>query len=104
MLQEAVDERFGRECTQFGLTRVRCPVVKCNLVVLQLDQAAVADGNAEDIRGQVFQGRATIANRFAMHHPILLPDPGWYLREKGCLLQCMPELAAKDFGDDFHWQ
>ena len=37
VLQEAVDERFGRECTQFGLTRVRRPVAKGNLVVLQLD-------------------------------------------------------------------
>ena len=91
MLQEAVNERFGRECTQFGLPRVRGPVAKSNLVVLQLDQAAVADGNAEDIRRQVFQSRATIAHRFAMNDPILLPDPGGNLSEEGGLLQGLPE-------------
>jgi len=60
-----VDERFSKERAQFGLPRVRRPVAKSNRrnkfrVVLQLDQAAVADGNAEDIRGQVFQGREAI--------------------------------------------
>ena len=44
MLQEAVDERFGREGTQFGFPRVRRPIAKGNLVVLQFDQTAVADG------------------------------------------------------------
>jgi hypothetical protein len=41
MLQEAVDERFSGECTQFELTRIRRPIAKGYLVVLQLDQAAV---------------------------------------------------------------
>jgi len=66
MLQETVDERFGRECTQFGFTRVRRPVAKGHLVVFKFDQATVVDGNAEDVGGQVFQGRTPIAQRFAL--------------------------------------
>ncbi len=58
------------------LTRVGLSVAKSYLVVLQLDQAAVADGNPENIGCQVFQGCAAIAHRFAVHDPLLLPDLG----------------------------
>jgi hypothetical protein len=37
--------------------------------VLQLGQAAVADGHTEDIRGQVLEGGTTIAHRLAVHNP-----------------------------------
>ena len=80
-----MDEFFSGEGAQLGLTHVCCPVAKSHLPVFQLDQAAVADGNSENIRRQVFQGGATIAHRFAMHHPILLPDLGVNLREESCL-------------------
>jgi hypothetical protein len=54
MLQEAVDELFHGEGAQFELTCVSGIVAKGHRrnrfrLVLQLDQAAVADGNAEDI-------------------------------------------------------
>jgi hypothetical protein len=68
MLQEAVDERFGRECSQFELPRVRSPIAKGNLVILQLNQAAVASDNAENIRSQVFQDRAAIPHRLAVNN------------------------------------
>ena len=79
MLQEAMDECFGGECTQFGLARVRRPVAKGHRrnkfrVVFEFDQAAVADRYSKNIGSQVFQGRAAIAHRFAVNSPILLPD------------------------------
>ena len=85
MLQEAVDEFFGGECAQLELAGVRGTVAKGHLVVFQLDQAAVADGYPENIGGQVFQGCAPIAHRFAVHHPILLPDLAWNCVKEGCL-------------------
>ena len=86
MLQKTVNERFSRECTQFELAGIRCPVAKGNLVVFELDQAAVGDGYPENIGGEVFQGCVSIADWFAVHHPILLPDLRRYLCEKGRFL------------------
>ena len=104
MLQEAMDELFGGERAQLELTGVRRPVAKGHLVVLQLDQAAVADGDSENIGGQVFQGRATIAHWFAVNDPILLPDPGRYSSKQGCFDQSLSELAAKYLGEGLDWQ
>src|SRR3990172_9468358 len=99
-----MDKRFGRECTQFWLTRVRGAVAKGHLVVFQLDQAAVADGYAENIRRQIPQGCAAIAHRFAVNNPILLPDLRWYSSKQGRFDQCLPELAAKYLGERLHRQ
>lgn len=55
MLQETVDERFGVEVTEIELVSIRCAVAKGHLVVLQLDQSAVADGNAENIGARYFR-------------------------------------------------
>ena len=104
MLQETVDECFGGEGAQLGLTGVRRPVAKCNPVVLQLDQAAVADGHSENIGRQVLQGCAPIANRFAVHHPILLPNPGWDSSKQGRFDQGLAELAPEDFRKCLHRQ
>ncbi len=104
MLQEAVDKFLGGKRAQFGLTCVRRSEAKSRLVVLQLDQAAVADGYPENIRRQVFQGGAPIPHRLAVNDLILLPHFRRYLCEKDCLLQGLPEFAAKDFGESIHWQ
>jgi hypothetical protein len=79
-------------------------VAKSDLVILQLDQAAIADSHTKDKGGQVFQGGVPISNCFAVHYPTLLPDLGWYLCKLGCLLQFLPELDAKDSGERLHWR
>jgi hypothetical protein len=56
VLQKAVDEFFGGKGTQPESAGVRSAIAKSDLIVLQFDQAAVADGDAEDIRGQVLEG------------------------------------------------
>jgi hypothetical protein len=55
MRQEAVEEGFGGKRAQLGLARVSGKVAKCNLVVLRLDQAAVADSNLENIGVRYFK-------------------------------------------------
>jgi len=64
MLQETVDERFGRERAQLDLTCVRHPVVKDHLVVLQLDQAAVADRYSDNIGRQEFKAVQPLLTSF----------------------------------------
>ena len=49
-------------------------VAKGDLVVFEFDQAAVADGDPEDVRSQILEGSAAVADRFAVDHPNLLPN------------------------------
>ena len=79
MLQEAVDKLFSGEGAQPKLSGVRSALAEGDLIVLQLDQAAVADGDTEDIRGHVLEGGTTITHRLAMNNPILLPQLHRYL-------------------------
>ena len=39
-----------------------------------LDQAAIADGNAVDIRSKILESRLSVSDGQAMNHPILRPD------------------------------
>jgi hypothetical protein len=77
------------------LTTHRRSVAKGYLVVLQHDQAPVADGHTEDIRGQVLQGGAAIPHRLAVHHPILLPNLRRYLSQLGRFGQGLPQPASQ---------
>jgi len=102
VLQEAVDECFSGERAQPGLSGIGGPVAKGHRrnkfrVVFELDQAAVGDGHSEDIGSQVFQSGTPIAYRFAVHHPILLPEGGGYSRKQIRFDQGLAELAAEDF-------
>ena len=99
-----MNERFGRKGTQLELAGIRGTIAEGHLAILQADQAAVADGDAENIGRQVLQSCAAIAYRFAVNDPFLLPDLRRYLCEKGGLLQGLPELAAEDFGERLYWQ
>ena len=76
VLEEAVDELIGGEGTEFDLAGSGRAVFEGDPVVFKFDQAAVADGDPEDVESQVFEGRAAIADRFAMDDPILHPNAG----------------------------
>ena len=76
MLQEAVDELFGGEGAELGLSGIGSAITKSDLIArsVQFDQTVVADGDAEDVGCQVLQCGAAIANRFAVGDPLLFPD------------------------------
>ncbi len=74
VLEEAVDELIGGEGTEFDLAGSGRAVTKGDLVVFELDQTAVADGDSKDVRSQILEGSAAVANRYAVDHPLLLPD------------------------------
>lgn len=65
VLEEAVDEPFGRESAERGLAGIGRTVAKGNVIVFEFYQAAVADGDPEDVGSQVLQCGASIADRFA---------------------------------------
>jgi hypothetical protein len=110
VLQETVDELIGGESAEFELAGVGRAIAEGDLVVLKLDEAAVGEGDAEDVRGQVFEGRASIANRLAVHYPVLFPRKGRDLRPnrggdgggERRFLEGVEELGSKDPGESFH--
>lgn len=110
MLKETVDEFVGGEGTELGLVGVGRTIAEGDLVVLELHQAAVGKGNAEDIGSQIFESRASVANRFAVHDPVLFPRKGRDLRPnrgkggigEGGLLEGVEEFGAEDLGKGFH--
>jgi hypothetical protein len=53
VLEEAVDELFSREGAELVLASIRRAVAKSDLVIFELDQAAVADGDPEDVRSEI---------------------------------------------------
>ena len=96
-----MDEFFcgeGAELVQAGIGRA---VAKSDLIVFELDQAAVADGDPEDIRSEIFDGSAAIADRFAVNDPILFPDTGRDIVGEASLLQGVVEFGPEYPGEGF---
>jgi hypothetical protein len=96
VLEEATDELFGVESRGSEGAGVGGAIAEGDLAVGQFENAAVADSDAEDVRGQVFQGMQAIAYGLAMNDPVLLP---YFWRDKGeevGLAQCVAELGTKD--------
>lgn len=76
VLEEAVDELFGREGAIGVLAGSGRAVAKSDLVVFEFDEAAVGDGDPEDVGSEILEGGAAIADRLAVDDPVLLPDGG----------------------------
>jgi hypothetical protein len=76
VLEEAVDELIGREGAELELAGIGRAIVEGDLVVFELDQATVADSDPKDVGSEILEGRAAVANRFAVDNPVLLPDGG----------------------------
>ena len=58
--------------------------------------APVANGHSKKIKRQVFESSHPIANRFTMHHPLLLPNADRNLVNPFSLTKRVAEFGAKD--------
>jgi len=74
MLQETADEFFGRYDADLGFPGFGGSVAKGHVRIRHLDDAIVADGDAENVGSQILQCRNAISNHHAMHHPGLSLD------------------------------
>jgi hypothetical protein len=104
MLEKAMDELFGGEGTERDLAGSGRAVAKGDLVVFEFDQAAIADSDPEDVGCQVLEGSAAVADRFAVDHPILLPDGGWDAVGEAGSLKGVMEFGSEDPGEGFDWE
>jgi hypothetical protein len=101
VLEEAVDELFGREGAEGGLAGRRRAVTESDLVVFEFDQAAIADGDSKDVGSQVLESSAAIADRFTVDDPILLPDGGRDIVGEVRSLKNVMEFGPEDPGEGF---
>src|SRR5436309_2238718 len=79
MLQKPPNEGQCRQRTGAHLLAGAITVAKRHAIVLYANNAVVAQRDAEDVRGQVFERCCTTPNRPAIHDPGLLPGFAWYL-------------------------
>jgi hypothetical protein len=99
VLEKAADELEGRQGTDLEFASIRSPVAEGHFAVCQLEDAMVADGDAEDVWSEILQGGQATAHRLAVDDPILLPDCVRDLGKAVGLAQSVAELGAKDTGE-----
>jgi hypothetical protein len=104
MLEKAMDELFGGESAELDLAGSGRAVEKGDLVVFELDQAAVADCDPEDVRSEIFESSTAIADWFAVNNPILLPDIGWDAVGEAGFLKGVMEFGSEDPGEGLDWK
>jgi hypothetical protein len=78
MLEETVDERFGRQREAFPPRPAALFEAEGDVPIFQRFEAVVRQGNAVDIRGEVGQHLHAGARRLTVGHPRLVPDLGWH--------------------------
>ena len=83
----------GSELVRFGLAVL---ITKSDLAVFEFEDAVVAEGDAEDIGGEIFESSLAAADRLTIDDPILLPDLRWHLWVEGSFLEGVAELGAED--------
>jgi len=105
-----VDEALYGGGVVLELACIRSAILESDLgspqgaVIGELHQSAIADGDTEDVRGQVLEGGLSIADRLAVDDPILLPDLWRYLSKGGRLFEEVEEFGTEEFGKGFNWQ
>lgn len=109
VLQETVDKYFHGKGALFELSGIGSVILESDLGVLQTalgerKQAAVAEGNAMDVRSQVFESSLSITDWLAMHDPVFAPNLG---REMGIdrgSFQGALKSRAEEHGEGLHRQ
>ena len=96
-----MDEFIGREGAELDLAGIGRAIVEGDLVVFELDQTAVADGDSKDVGCEILEGRAAVADRFAVDNPVLLPDGGGDIVGEAGFLKGMLEFGLEDLGEGF---
>jgi len=69
------------------------------LKTIDLLQAAVGDGDAEDVAAQVIQHLAAAAGRLTIDHPVFLPHVPRRLVKPMCLVQRGAQFGAENDGE-----
>jgi len=101
MLEEATDELLGGEGATPGLVSGGLFVSESDLAIMEAAEAAVTEGHAKDVRGEILESGFTGADWFGMHDPVFAPDMGVDQGEQFGLFQFITKLGAEDWGESF---
>lgn len=99
VLEEAMDEFLGGESAELELVGCGRAIAKSNLIVFEFYQAAVGDGDPEDVRSEILEGSTAIADRFAVDDPFLLPDGSRDIVGEVGLLEGVKEFGPENSGE-----
>jgi hypothetical protein len=74
VLEEAADKLFNRQRAALNLIGGRLFVGESDVAILELAQTVVADSDAKDVRGEIFEGLFATADGLAVNYPALFPN------------------------------
>ena len=74
VLKEATDNLFGGNGRESGPICGRVLVGECDQAIFEREDAAIADGDAKDVRSEVFEGGGACAYRLRVNDPIFAPN------------------------------
>ena len=101
VLKKTTDELFGWDGREFDLIGGRLLVRESDLSIFELEDALVADGNAKEVRGQIFESGFSRAHRLTMNHPIFVPSRLIDEGKQVGLLELIPEFGAEENRERF---
>src|SRR5262245_17332009 len=101
VLKEGADNLLGGNGRESGPISGRILVGKSHLAILEGEDPAIADGDAKDVRSEVFEGGGACAYRLRVNDPIFAPDLLIKELEEIALFEQVPELGAEQDRERF---
>ena len=101
MLQEPADELDARQRDVAGLMGTVIAITESNEAVVDGFQAAVGDGDAEDVAGEIVEDLFSAAGMFRVNDPVFLPEPWRHTAEQSRLFQTRTDFGREDHGKSF---
>lgn len=101
VLQEAADELHDIKGKSSQAVAVRFFIADEDGTVLDFEDAAIGDGDFEDVGSKVFEAGFAGRHGLRVDVPVDLPDFRRDLIEDAGLFHLIAELSSKDFGERF---
>ena len=96
VLQEAAEELDRVEGHLPPAVRADSTIGERDLAVVAGDDPMVADGDAEDVRGEILQRSPAVAGGLRVDHPVATPHRGIGQVQQALAPQDVAELGAKE--------
>lgn len=96
VLKKAVNELRRGKLDVADLLSLIVAITEANDVAIEGLQAAVGNGDAEDVAGKIVEHLVAAASVLGVHDPANLPDGRWNESKKSGLFQTGTKLGAKD--------
>ena len=96
VLKKPVNELGCGKLDVANLLSLVVAITETNNAVVERFQAAVGDGDAENVAAKIVEHGVASSRVLGMNDPANLPDGSWNESKKPCLFQTGTELGAED--------